>query len=85
MKVITLRKDLSDTTAQLELTKGELTSLKEEHKLLKEANLTVLQKEDEALIEKQSDIKLKVMYNVNYLLYCVVGTIKAHKKTSPKN
>jgi len=61
MKVNALKENLSGTTAQLEAIKGELTSLKEEKKLLKEGKL---EKEDEALVEKQSDTKLKVMYNI---------------------
>ena len=75
MKVNDLKENLSGTTAELQLTKGKLTSLMEEHKALKETKLAILEKENKTLVHKQSETKLQVIYTVMCVtlkLYSVV-------------
>ena len=55
-----LEENLSQTTAELKLTKGKLSTFEEEDKVLQEIKLTKLEKENKSLIEKQSATKLKV-------------------------
>ena len=57
-----MKEELSETTAELKLTKGKLTSLEEEHNFLKESKLTVLEKENKSLVDIQTKTKLQVVF-----------------------